>query len=69
MVLKRHDDERIGLGEVWFVDPNPGHQVVLAYQRKMADEPFVAIEARPDEVLASPLLEGFELRFERLFER
>lgn len=69
MVRKRHDYERIGLGEVWFVDPNPGQQFVLAYQRKLTGEPFIDIEAGPGERLTSPLLEGFELEIDRLFQR
>jgi Uma2 family endonuclease len=69
MVRKRHDYERIGLGEVWFIDPNPAEQVVLAYQRRMPDEPFMAVEAKPDDHLTSPVLEGFELHVARLFER
>lgn len=69
MLRKRHDYERVGLGEVWFVDPNPGQQVVFAYRRKMPDEPFVAVEADPADVLTSPLFEGFELQVARLFAR
>lgn len=69
MVRKRHDYERLGVGEVWFVDPNPGEQGVLAYQRERHREPFVAVEVGPGDHLTSPRLEGFELHVARLFQR
>jgi Uma2 family endonuclease len=69
MVRKRHDYEHVGLDEVWFVDPNPGEQVVLAYQRPTPNEPFIAIEAKPGGYLTSPVLDGFELDVARLFDR
>jgi Uma2 family endonuclease len=68
-IRKRRDYEQIGIGEVWFVDPRLDSRGVLACQRKGPDEPFFDVEAGPDDLLTSPLLEGFELPVARLFER
>lgn len=68
-VRKRRDYEQIGVGEVWFVDPRLESRGVTACQRKAQDEPFIDVQFDADDVLTSPLLEGFELQVARLFDR
>ena len=68
-VRKRRDYEQIGIGEVWFVDPRLDSRGVLACQRKAPDEPYFVVDLGVDDVLTSPLLEGFELHVARLFQR
>lgn len=68
-VRKRRDHEQIGIGEVWSVDPRLDSRGVTACQRKVSGEPFVDAQFDVDDVLTSPLLEGFEVRVGRLFQR
>jgi Uma2 family endonuclease len=68
-LLKRSDYERIGIGEVWFVDSRPQAEPVIVCRRESPGERFVEVDVGIDDVLTSPLLDGFELQVARLFER
>lgn len=67
LMRKRVDYERIGIGEVWFVDP-PNH-VALACQRAEPGANFSDVELGHGDTLTSPLLPDFELPVSALFER
>lgn len=70
LIRKRADYDRIGIGELWFIDPGPKDHVVLVSQRPSPDKPLVEdFEARAGDVVYSPLLDGFALPVEALFER
>lgn len=64
---KRAVYERTGVGELWLVD-TPARTVVV-YRRTSPEvvEFDVALEVGPGEVLATPLLDSFELPFDELF--
>jgi Uma2 family endonuclease len=60
--------ERAGLAELWLVDDMG--KSVLAFRRSAADAKSfdVALELAHDEALESPLLPGFALRLDALFD-
>ena len=66
MLRKRRDYEQIGVGEVWFVEQDPGDIAVIACQR-VDGSAFVDRELRPGEQLTSPVLEGFSIDVAELF--
>lgn len=66
LIRKRVDYEKVGISEVWFVDPV--NQVVLVCQRSTPEGPFVDIARGIDETLTSPRLPGFEVRVSDLFD-
>ena len=68
LVRKRRDYERIGIEEVWFVEQERDNGPLLACQRKAPGEPFIDVAVDIDEMLTSPLLEGFEVRLGLLYE-
>jgi Uma2 family endonuclease len=65
---KRGDYERIGVDEVWFVEQLSWDGPLIACQRKEPGQPFVDVAVGLDDVLTSPLLDGFELRVGLLYE-
>jgi Uma2 family endonuclease len=67
LIRKRGDYERIGMGEVWFVDPKARR--VLVCQRPETGAPFGDTELGPGDTVTSPLLDGFKVPVEDLFER
>ncbi len=64
---KKAGYERRGLREFWLVD-TPAREV-LVFRRSRPDAPTfdVAVELTTDDMLGSPLLEGFALPLDRLF--
>ncbi len=66
---KKNAYERAGLTELWLVDD--ASETVLVYRRSAAQGPAfdVAVELGKGEELTSPLLPGFALALDELFER
>ena len=64
---KKAGYERKGVRELWLVDI--AADTVLVFRRSAPDAPTfdVSLELAAGDVLASPLLEGFELPLDRLF--
>lgn len=64
---KRAVYERAGVAELWLVD-TPA-RAMLVYRRSRTDSAMfdVDVELGPGEVLATPLLDGFELTVDTLF--
>lgn len=64
---KRNVYERAGVAELWLVD-TPARSV-LVYRRALPESPEfdVALEVGAGEVLATPLLDGFELAIDSVF--
>ncbi|HEX6421486.1 MAG TPA: Uma2 family endonuclease [Acidimicrobiales bacterium] len=67
LIRKRGDYERVGIGEVWFVDPRD--ERVLVCQRPEVGGCFTDRELGPGDTLASPLLDGFAVEVGELFRR
>jgi Uma2 family endonuclease len=67
MVRKRADYERIGIGEVWFVELD--ERKVLLCQRTQDADGFVDVERTLDDLLTSPLLPAFAVPVKALFAR
>jgi Uma2 family endonuclease len=67
VMRKRSDYEHIGIPEAWFVDPI--ERQLLVCQRAEPEAPFDDVEMSADEILTSPLLDGFRLHVGALFER
>jgi Uma2 family endonuclease len=64
---KRIDYERVGVGEVWFVEAQD--REILVCQRSEPSEPFTQLELGEDDKLTSPMLPGFEIKVAELFDR
>ncbi len=64
---KRNVYERAGVAELWLVDTPT--RSVLVYRRALPESPEfdVALEVGAGEVLATPLLDGFELAIDSVF--
>ena len=61
LVRKREDYARIGVGELWIIDPaEPGGPAALVLRRE-SDGFTAAADLAADGVLASPLLPGLEI--------
>jgi Uma2 family endonuclease len=69
LLRKREDYERIGIPELWFVDPETKNFSMIACQRAAPDAPYKGIELSADDHLTSPLLDGFDLHVAELFRR
>lgn len=65
---KRADYEKVGIGELWFVDQQPGRYGLVACQRSSARAPFTDRHLRLGDRITSPLLEGFDVGVADLFE-
>jgi Uma2 family endonuclease len=67
-IRKRRDYEDVGIGEVWFCDPE--ESAVLVLRRSMPGERYdVTIELDADALLTSSILPGFEVGVASLFAR
>ena len=67
LVRKRHDYEEVGIAEVWFVSQDQNDFWVLQCQRNRPDGPFVERKRWLGELLASPVLQDFEVPVDALF--
>ena len=68
LVAKRRDYEKVGIGEVWFIEQEVTRYGVLACQRPGASTGFVDSELRIGDRLTSPLLDDFDVDVAALFE-
>ena len=68
LIRKRDDYARIGITEVWLIEPRFNHCSVIVCHRPEPAGPYVDVELRCGEHLTSPLLEGFDLLVEQLVE-
>ena len=65
---KKDNYERHGVGELWLVDT--AADVVFVFRRSQPDAPRfdVSLDVSPGETLTSPLLPGFALAVDEIFE-
>ena len=66
---KRADYARVGVTELWLVDPDAGTALVLRRPEGLADDFVLAEEVGPDGVLTTPLLPGLEVQVSALVRR
>lgn len=69
LIRKRHDYEKVGIPEVWFIEPRIERFGVTLCQRPKADAHFDSVELTPEDHITSPLLDGFDLLVSELFRR
>ena len=65
LVLKRAWYSEAGVAEYWIIDPSNDTLTVLALS---GTEYFERAVLGPDDILTTPMMPGFELRLEQLFE-
>lgn len=68
LVRKRSDFEKIGIPELWFVDPQRPPYSMTVCQRPEAGAPYKCIALDLDDRITSSLLPGFDIRVAELFE-
>lgn len=68
LLRKRADYERLGIAEVWFVDPE-AREVLALRLGPDGTRPYRDTDLNEKDVLTSPLLEGFSVAVADLFSR
>lgn len=64
-IRKRNDYPRIGVRELWLIDPDDPAALII----RATDSRDEVVEVAPDEELHSPLLDGFGIRLGDLVSR